>query len=293
MLLGFHPHMTSRIEDVRLLDDLHYRVWNGAIADVWTVECGPGARGEYVSQAPRLFLVLESRGELAIRPEQNDRTIVQNTEQPRLCYIPAGMTIWSRVTRPGKLRHLDLHLDTTVLQQRLGGALSKSNLERPRLLFSNSKIEQIGSLLADECLSPAPLHDLYGEGLINALVSELFDVRRDVPSRSSKLSPWQLRRVTDFIEDNYYRIIRLQQLASLAELSESYFCSAFKASTGISPHAWQMKRRIERAQGFLLQPRASLPHIATITGFSDQAHFTRVFKKLTGTTPAAWLRLQA
>lgn len=67
MLLGFHPHMTSRIEDVRLLDDLHYPVWNGAIADVWTVECSPGARGEYVSQAPRLFLVLESRGELAIR----------------------------------------------------------------------------------------------------------------------------------------------------------------------------------------------------------------------------------
>ncbi|WP_343315637.1 hypothetical protein AAIB41_12600 [Brucella sp. BE17] len=38
--------MKSRIEDVRFLDDLRYRAWNGAIVDVWTVECGPAARGE-------------------------------------------------------------------------------------------------------------------------------------------------------------------------------------------------------------------------------------------------------
>ncbi len=290
ILLGFHPHMKSRIEDVRLLDDLHYRVWNGAIADVWTVECGPGARGEYVSQAPRLFLVLESRGELAIKPEQSAQAVAQTAEQSKLCYIPAGMTIWSRVTRPGKLKHLDLHLDIRTLQQRFGNALDINAVERPRLLFSNNKIEQIGALLAEECLSDAPLHGLYGEGLINALVSELFEARSEQAARKSKLSPWQLRRVTDFIEENYYRIIRLQELASLAELSESYFCSAFKASTGVSPHAWQMKRRIDHAQMFLLQPRASLPHIAAITGFSDQAHFTRVFKKLIGITPAAWLR---
>lgn len=285
--------MTSRIEDVSLLDDLHYRVWNGAIADVWTVNCGPGARGEYVSQAPRLFLMLESSGALAIRPDQNSRTVVQTTEQPRLCYIPAGMTIWSRVTRPGKLRHLDLHLDMRALQSRFGNVLDMNAIERPRLMFSNTKIEQIGHLLAEECQSEAPLHDLYGDGLITALVSELFAVRPETATRISKLSPWQLRRATGFIEDNYNRVIRLQELACLAGLSESYFCSAFKASTGLSPHAFQMHRRVEHAQAFLLQPRASLPHIASVTGFSDQAHFTRVFKKLTGTTPAAWLRMQS
>jgi len=284
--------MTSHIEDVSLLDDLHYRVWNGAIADVWTVDCGPGARGEYVSQAPRLFLVLESRGELAIRPERNARNPVATTQQPCLCYIPAGMTIWSRVAKPGKLKHLDLHLDSRALQQRFGNTLDYHAMERPRLLFSNSKIEQIGNLLAEECQSDAPLHDLYGEGLINALVSELFEVRQEQNTRVSKLSPWQLRRVTDFIETNCFRIVRLYELAALADLSEAYFCTAFKASTGVSPHAWQMQRRIEHTQRLLLQPNASLPHIAAIAGFSDQAHFTRVFKKLTGLTPAVWLKMQ-
>lgn len=285
--------MTSHIEDVSLLDDLHYRVWNGAIADVWTVDCGPGARGEYVSQAPRLFLVLESRGELTIRPERNLRNPVATREQPRLCYIPAGMTIWSRVAKPGKLKHLDLHLDTRALQQRFGNTLDYNAMGRPRLLFSNSKIEQIGNLLADECQSDAPLHDLYGEGLINVLVSELFEVRQEQNARASKLSPWQLRRVTDFIEANCFRVVRLHELAALADLSEAYFCTAFKSSTGTSPHAWQMQRRIEHTQILLLQPNVSLPHIAAIAGFSDQAHFTRVFKKLTGLTPAAWIRMQA
>ncbi len=290
--MGFHPHMKSRIEDVTLLDDLHYRVWNGAIADVWSVECGPGARGEYVSQAPRLFLVCESQGALDIRPGNKGRAVAQGANPSRLCYIPAGMTIWSESARPGKLKHLDLHLDTNTLQQRFGGALDRAAIERPRLLFSNTKIEQIGGLLAEECLSDAPLHDLYGEGLINALVAELFGAEAQPRAGASKLSPWRLRRVTDFIEDNYARIIRLQELADLAGLSETYFCSAFKASTGVSPHSWQMERRIARAQVLLLQAHTPLPHIAALVGFSDQAHFTRVFKKQTGTTPAAWLKQQ-
>ncbi|MHC5233318.1 helix-turn-helix domain-containing protein [Brucella sp. LJL56] len=284
--------MKSHIEDVSLLDDLHYRVWNGAIADVWSVNCGPAARGEYVSQAPRLFLILESRGELTIGPEQTNHASVNAHPQQKLCYIPAGMTIWSHVTRPGKLKHLDLHFDIAALQQRFGYMLNKSSMEKPRLFFSSPKIEQIGSLLAAECLSKAPMHNLYGEGLLTALVAELFEAQLEQKIRNSKLSPRQLRRVTEFMEDNYARVIRLQELAALAGLSESYFCSAFKASTGISPHAWQMQKRIDRAQILLRQPSASLPHIAALTGFADQAHFTRVFKKLTGITPAAWVRQQ-
>ncbi len=290
--MGFHPHMKSRIEDVRLLDDLRYRAWNGAIVDVWTVECGPAARGEYVSEAPRLVHVFEGQGALDLRSRSDGHARAKEQQRARLCYIPAGMTIWSESTRPGTLRHLDIHLDIKALQQRFGGALDKNALERPRLLFSNDKIEQIAALLAEECLSNSPLHDLYGEGLIGALVAELFRVEARERSSASKLSPWRLRRVTDFIEDNYARVIRLQELSALAGLSETYFCSAFKASTGVSPHTWQMQRRIVRAQSLLLQSHTPLPHIAAVVGFADQAHFTRVFKKLTDTTPAAWLKQQ-
>ncbi len=287
--MDFHPHMKSRIEDVHLLDDLRYRAWAGAIADIWSVHCGPGARGEYVSKAPRLFMVLESSGELAIQPQRNTHGPVSQTRKQSLCYIPAGMPIWSRVTRPGTLKHLDLHLDLNVLQQRFGGALNGSTIDRPHLLFANARIEQLGCLLADECGSKAPARSLWG-GADYRSGGGAFQVGPEPRPHNSKLPPRQLRRVTDFIEDNHARVIRLRELATLVGLSESYFCSAFKVSTGLSPHAWQMRRRIERAQALLVQRTGSLPHIAAVTGFSDQAHFTRVFKRLTGTTPAAWLR---
>ena len=56
------------------------------------------------------------------------------------------------------------------------------------------------------------------------------------------------------------------------------------------PHQWQTKTRVERAKQLLLKNDASLTAIAVETGFSDQAHFTRVFRKVVGTTPAQWRR---
>ena len=47
---------------------------------------------------------------------------------------------------------------------------------------------------------------------------------------------------------------------------------------------------MRRVQALLRQPGSSLPAIASATGFSDQAHLTRMFKKIVGITPAAWLR---
>jgi AraC-like DNA-binding protein len=84
------------------------------------------------------------------------------------------------------------------------------------------------------------------------------------------------------------RNIRLEELAVLAGLSQSHFSHAFKASTGMAPHQWQMNARLDRAKKLLVQGEQPLMVIAAETGFSDQAHFTRVFRKNIGTTPANW-----
>ncbi|MPT22755.1 MAG: AraC family transcriptional regulator, partial [Starkeya sp.] len=54
--------MTSTVEGITLLDELHWRSWNGIIADVWHVACAAGAGGHYVSRDARLFVVLEREG---------------------------------------------------------------------------------------------------------------------------------------------------------------------------------------------------------------------------------------
>ena len=109
----------------------------------------------------------------------------------------------------------------------------------------------------------------------------------------SRLAPWQLRRVTDFMRDNLPDTLQLAQLAAISGLSPSHFGRAFKGSTGLPPHRWHLTLRIERARSMLTDAGASLADVACATGFADQSHFTRVFSKVVGMSPGAWRRAQA
>ncbi|PRD43797.1 AraC family transcriptional regulator [Phyllobacterium phragmitis] len=293
--MTFHPQMKSKVEGVSVIGGLRWRAWNGVIADVWSVVCADGASGEYVSRAPRLFVVLDNdgAGRFAIRQSEHQQAVATKAGPYRMSYIPAGMPIWSQVESTGFLRHLDLHFDIETLSRRFAGELDMRKLSVPRLMFSDERIAALANLIAAECLNDDPLHDLYGDGLVAALFADLFKIGQKPERKRSQLSPRQLRRAIDFIEENCLRSIRLRELADRAGLSETYFSHAFKASTGIPPHQWQMQARIRKAQEFMNRKTVSLTSVASAAGFSDQAHFTRVFKRFVGVTPAAWLRGQS
>jgi AraC family transcriptional regulator len=104
------------------------------------------------------------------------------------------------------------------------------------------------------------------------------------------LAPWQIRRVTEYIEEHLASSIRLQDLAGIARLSHSHFCRAFKESLGHPAHAYVMRRRVQRAQGLMLTTPESLSQIAALCGMADQAHFCKLFRRLVGESPNAWRR---
>jgi AraC-like DNA-binding protein len=62
----------------------------------------------------------------------------------------------------------------------------------------------------------------------------------------------------------------------------------FRLATGVSPHAYIIKRKVERATQLLLDEAFSIVDIALLLDFSSQAHFTQVFKKIIGNTPHRW-----
>jgi AraC-like DNA-binding protein len=76
-------------------------------------------------------------------------------------------------------------------------------------------------------------------------------------------------------------------------LSGFHFNVAFRKSVGDSPHQYIIRRRIERAQGLMLSTDLSLSEIAAQCGLADQAHLTRLFRKVAGESPAAWRRARA
>ena len=105
------------------------------------------------------------------------------------------------------------------------------------------------------------------------------------------LAPWQERRAKEIIEANLDGEVPLTQLARECGLSISHFSRAFKDTMGTPPHQWLLRRRVENAMRLLRSQQLSLPQVALACGFSDQSHFTRVFTRLSGTSPGAWRRL--
>ena len=82
------------------------------------------------------------------------------------------------------------------------------------------------------------------------------------------------------------------EIAQHCKLSRSHFSKAFKQSTGLSPYAWQLQQRLQRARQLLNEDELSIAVIADRCGFADQSHLTRQFKLHFGSTPALWRRLQ-
>ncbi len=94
--------------------------------------------------------------------------------------------------------------------------------------------------------------------------------------------------VVDYIASNLAEDGRLQDLADLVEMSPFHFCRLFKQSTGLTPHQYILHLRIEKAKGLLKNKRLGIADIASRLGFSDQSHFTNIFRRLVGITPARW-----
>jgi AraC-like DNA-binding protein len=102
------------------------------------------------------------------------------------------------------------------------------------------------------------------------------------------LSPWQLRRALDFLSAHLSDDPGVADLARECGLSTGYFSRAFRQTTGVAPHQWLIRRRVERARQLLLGHGLELADIALVCGFVDQSHFTRVFTKLEGASPGKW-----
>ena len=107
---------------------------------------------------------------------------------------------------------------------------------------------------------------------------------------SQGLAPWQIRRVLSHVDSNLDTTIRNNDLAAVARLCESHFNVAFRQSVGQSPHEYIIRRRMERAQGLMLSTDKGLSEIAAECGLADQPHFTRLFRRVVGESPAAWRR---
>lgn len=107
------------------------------------------------------------------------------------------------------------------------------------------------------------------------------------------LSPWQLRRATDYLIERLNGQISLLELANDCGLSRSHFSRAFKRSTGRAPHQWLSEKRLDRAKDLLVNTELPLADIAIECGYADQSHFSRTFSARTCATPSQFRRIRS
>src|SRR3981189_3750208 len=104
------------------------------------------------------------------------------------------------------------------------------------------------------------------------------------------LAAWQIDRLRAYIHSNLHRTIHIRDLSAVARRSKAHFSRKVKLAVGKSPHAYVVRRRLERASHLMMTSVASLSEIALSVGFSDQAHLCRLFRQAFGQSPANWRR---
>jgi AraC family transcriptional regulator len=109
-------------------------------------------------------------------------------------------------------------------------------------------------------------------------------------SGTGGLAGWQIARVRAFIDKNLHGTIHTRDLSAVARRSAAHFARSFKHTFGESPHAYVMRRRLEKACHLMMNSSESLSQIALSVGFSDQSHLCKRFKQALGQSPSNWRR---
>lgn len=132
---------------------------------------------------------------------------------------------------------------------------------------------------------------LYVEALATQLVVHMLRSYATVTLREAsgkgRLSPTQSRRVMEYIQAKLHEPLSLEAMADVAGLGVWSFSRRFRENFGCAPHAYVIGQRVHHAQRLLAQGVMSVKEIASVCGFADQAHMTRVFQARLHTTPAA------
>jgi AraC-like DNA-binding protein len=102
------------------------------------------------------------------------------------------------------------------------------------------------------------------------------------------LSEWQRKKIIRYVDGNVDSKLRVFDLSEQVRLSVSRFSKGFNVTFGRPPYDYVLSRRIEAAKYLIASTDEPLSQIAHACGLSDQAHLSKVFKRLVGMTPLKW-----
>lgn len=201
--------------------------------------------------------------------------------------IPSGQPTGWLVD--GELDVVTLSVSSEMLQT----ASALEQFRRMRFAFADPLgVALTRQVLAELYAPPSPEREVYVGALVNALKAHILRGPKasspDIPT--SAFSAYRLHHIMNRILQNPEANHSLEELAAEAGITPSHFCRVFRKATGISPHQYVMKAKLDRAQQMLVQSDLAMATIADFLGFTSQSHFTRAFRQFAGQTPSDFRR---
>lgn len=171
------------------------------------------------------------------------------------------------------LTHSQLRMDSAIRDDRLLRATNAIETGLSRIEPTNLILDSWALVLAEVLMRGFSSH-----------------VERREHGPIGKIPARGVAHVVDYVEAGIDADLRLAALADVAGMSVYHFARGFTETVGVSPHAYVLKRRLERAK-HMLRRDGNLAQVSMDCGFANQAHFTTAFRRAVGVTPGEYRRL--
>ena len=186
-----------------------------------------------------------------------------------------------------------LSFEPTYIHRALEDSRGSENIElMARYALEDPQIERLIRALQAETRAGAPTGRLFGESIVTALAVYLAQRYSSSPPAlhgyRGGMPRTRLKRVLEYIAAQLHEELSLTALAEIAGMNLYYFSRLFKQSTGLSPHRYVLDQRIRRAQHLLRTSDMTILEASVRTGFADQGHFTKVFRRFVGLSPTEY-----
>ena len=285
--------LSQRLNDKTLVSSSRQMGWNGILVEQHQYAPIPGEAEE--KELPALsdhWLILPLEHPSHLHWKSDDRLHESIFQKGDSLLVPAGKPIYRRCSK-SQLSQTELHIHLQPELVRQVAEASEIDTERVDLTNHFAKqdlnLQHIAMLLLAELCSDGMMGRLYIESLTQALIIHLLrhysEVAQIITLENRSLTHTQLQQALDYIHTHLNLDLSLAELASVINISPTYFASVFKRATGISPHQYVIQQRVERAKMMLLRTDLRIADIALQVGFSSQSHLTQNFKRFTGMTP--------
>jgi AraC family transcriptional regulator len=203
--------------------------------------------------------------------------------------LPANVPVGIRVFGPAE--NIVVTLNPKLLSEFRPKAGGDPVELRSAFGLQDGLIQQLVYALQAEAGAPIPdpqYVESLGAALAAHLVHKYASAEKPRSARRRRLVRPGLAAVLDYIDQNLDGRLSLPKLAEIARLSVFAFVRSFKTSTGLPPHRYVLRRRVERAKLLLADAALNIADVALRCGFGDQSAFTTTFRRLTLQTPSAY-----